>query len=98
MCSQRKRKEEGTEFHIPMFLLKAINNGSPTFRGEGEKKVVEPGHGERVGREDVLSMEAGDRGEWRHEGESPSRMWPPDQSKSIYFILFILLFICKAGF
>lgn len=40
-----------------------------------------------MGSKGLLSLEAGEMGEWREKGESPSRKWPPVEGKGIYFIL-----------
>lgn len=58
-----------------------------------------------------IKKKCGEKCSAEHGGERPGRMeresrepphdhpgkWPADQSKGIDFILFVLLFICKAG-
>ena len=42
----------------------------------------------KCGGEGLLSVGAGEMGEWREREESASRKWPPDENNSDYFILF----------
>lgn len=42
----------------------------------------------KCGGEGLLSVGAGEMGEWREREESASRKWPPDENNGVYFILF----------
>lgn len=55
---------------------------------EGQKRKWWRQDGGKCWGEGLLSMGAGEMGEYREKGESPSRKWPPDENKGIYFILF----------